>query len=93
MKGGRRWSGDVFSKMVAGSADAVTVWDGVANPVALKHLRETDRWLHSEIIPGMDVKKGKLVVIGNLLHMDALLSRLKAHEASASPKSFSFRNG
>jgi len=39
---------------------------------------KTDRWLHSEIIPGMDVKKGKLVVIGNLLHMDALLSRLKA---------------
>ena len=38
---------------------------------------KTDRWLHSEIIPGMDVKKGKLVVIGNLLHMDALLSRLK----------------
>jgi hypothetical protein len=39
---------------------------------------KTDRWLHSEIIPGMDVKRGKLVVIGNLLHMDALLSRLKA---------------
>ena len=26
----------------------------------------------------MDARKGKLVVIGNLLHMDALLSRLKA---------------
>lgn len=39
---------------------------------------KTDRWLHSEIIPGMDARKGKLVVIGNLLHMDALLSRLKA---------------
>jgi hypothetical protein len=39
---------------------------------------KTDRWLHSEIIPGLDARKGKLVVIGNLLHMDALLSRLKA---------------
>lgn len=45
------------------------------------HQRErdkTDRWLHSEIMQGMDARKGKLVVIGNLLHMDALLSRLKA---------------
>ncbi|HVB33726.1 MAG TPA: hypothetical protein VNJ52_05050 [Patescibacteria group bacterium] len=39
---------------------------------------KTDRWLHSEIMPGIDARKGKLVVIGNLLHMDALLSRLKA---------------
>ena len=39
---------------------------------------KTDRWLHSEIVPGMDARKGKLVVIGNLLHMDALLSRLRA---------------
>lgn len=39
---------------------------------------KTDRWLRSEIIPGMDAKKGKLVVIGNLLHMDALIPRLKA---------------
>jgi len=38
---------------------------------------KTDRWLHSEVMPGMDARKGKLVVIGNLLHMDALLSRLK----------------
>jgi hypothetical protein len=29
-------------------------------------------------MPGLDARKGKLVVIGNLLHMDALLSRLKA---------------
>jgi hypothetical protein len=29
-------------------------------------------------MPGMDARKGKLVVIGNLLHMDALLSRLKS---------------
>lgn len=39
---------------------------------------KTERWLRSEVVPGMDARKGKLVVIGNLLHMDALLSRLKA---------------
>ena len=39
---------------------------------------KTDRWLHSEVMPGLDARKGKLVVIGNLLHMDALLSRLKS---------------
>lgn len=38
---------------------------------------KTERWLRSEVIPGMDARKGKLVLIGNLLHMDALLSRLK----------------
>jgi hypothetical protein len=39
---------------------------------------KTDRWLHSEVMPGLDARKGRLVVIGNLLHMDALLSRLKS---------------
>jgi phage terminase large subunit-like protein len=39
---------------------------------------KTARWLHSEVMGGLDARKGKLVVIGNLLHMDALLSRLKA---------------
>lgn len=47
--------------------------------VRVKENRDkTDRWLHTEIMPGMDARKGKLVVIGNLLHMDALLSRLRA---------------
>lgn len=39
---------------------------------------KTDRWLRAEVMGGLDARKGKLVVIGNLLHMDALLSRLKA---------------
>ena len=38
---------------------------------------KTHRWLQSEVMGGLDARKGKLVVIGNLLHMDALLSRLK----------------
>ena len=39
---------------------------------------KTDRWLHSEIAGGIDARKGRLIVIGNLLHMNALLSRLRA---------------
>ncbi len=39
---------------------------------------KTERWLRSEVMGGLDSRKGKLVVIGNLLHMDALLSRLRA---------------
>ena len=39
---------------------------------------KTDRWLKSEVMGGLDARKGKIVVIGNLLHMDALLSRLRA---------------
>jgi predicted phage terminase large subunit-like protein len=39
---------------------------------------KSDRWLHSEIMGGIDARKGRLIVIGNLLHSDALLSRLKA---------------
>jgi hypothetical protein len=34
---------------------------------------KTARWLHSEVMGGLDARKGKLVVIGNQLHMDALL--------------------
>ena len=37
---------------------------------------KTDRWLKSEVIPALSAD-GRLVVIGNLLHDDALMSRLK----------------
>lgn len=39
---------------------------------------KTERWLRTEVIGSMPARKGKLIVIGNLLHMDSLLSRLKA---------------
>jgi phage terminase large subunit-like protein len=38
---------------------------------------KTERWLRSEVMGGLDARKGRLIVIGNLLHMDALLSRLR----------------
>lgn len=38
---------------------------------------KTERWLKSEVIPAMDEREGKLVVIGNQLHTDALMSRIR----------------
>lgn len=37
---------------------------------------KTDRWMRGEVIPAID-QDGRLVVIGNWLHEDALLARLK----------------
>lgn len=38
---------------------------------------KTERWLRGEVIPAIDEREGRLIVIGNQLHTDALMSRLK----------------
>lgn len=38
---------------------------------------KTERWLRGEVIPAIDEQNGRLIVIGNQLHTDALMSRLK----------------
>lgn len=38
---------------------------------------KTERWLRSEVIPAVEESKGRLILIGNLLHTDSLLSRMK----------------
>jgi predicted phage terminase large subunit-like protein len=38
----------------------------------------TENWLNSEVIPGLDKQKRKLVILINNLHMDALAARVKA---------------
>ncbi len=38
---------------------------------------KTDRWFTGEVIPAMDARSRKLVLIGNMLHTDALMSRVK----------------
>lgn len=38
---------------------------------------KTDRWMRGEVLPAIDTDGGRLVVIGNWLHEDALLARLK----------------
>jgi len=38
---------------------------------------KTERWLNTEVVPAQEEAKCKLIVIGNLLHKDALMSRIK----------------
>ena len=38
---------------------------------------KTERWLRGEVIPAIDELNGRLIVIGNQLHTDALMARLK----------------
>ncbi len=42
---------------------------------------KTERWLRGEVIPAIDEAKGRLVVIGNQLHTDALMARLAKYKA------------
>lgn len=39
---------------------------------------KTERWLRAEVIPALNERIGKLILIGNQLHSDALLSRMKS---------------
>jgi hypothetical protein len=39
---------------------------------------KTEQWLNSEVIPGLDKQKKKLVISINMLHMDGPAARLKA---------------
>lgn len=38
---------------------------------------KTERWLRGDIIPAIEETKARLIVIGNVLHTDSLLARLK----------------
>jgi predicted phage terminase large subunit-like protein len=38
---------------------------------------KSEQWLLGEVIPGMEERQGKLILIGNLLHADGLLARMK----------------
>jgi len=37
----------------------------------------SEEWILGEVIPGMEEREGKLLLIGNLLHADGLLARMK----------------
>jgi len=41
---------------------------------------KTERWLKSEVIPGIDKNTGRVIVIGNRLHSDALMARLRKNK-------------
>ncbi len=38
---------------------------------------KTERWLRSEVIPAIEETRARLILIGNVLHTDALMARLK----------------
>ena len=38
---------------------------------------KTERWLNTEVVPAQEENKCKLIIIGNLLHKDALMGRIK----------------
>lgn len=38
---------------------------------------KTDEWLRGEVIPSRDVRFGRIILIGNWLHEDALMARMK----------------
>ena len=42
-----------------------------------KYRDETEAWLTSDIIPAIDELNGRLVLLGNLLHSDAIMARVK----------------
>lgn len=47
---------------------------------------KTERWLVGEVIPAQQESKAKLVLIGNLLHNNAIMARMKAKKkADGSP--------
>lgn len=41
---------------------------------------KTERWLRGEVIPAIDEAQGRLVVIGNQLHTDALMARMSRYK-------------
>lgn len=49
-----------------------------AGKVQKKEYRDkTDQWLRGEIIPAIEENKARLIVVGNALHTDSLMARLK----------------
>lgn len=40
----------------------------------------TERWFNTEVVPGIDEHAGRILLIGNLLHTDALMARIEKRE-------------
>lgn len=49
-----------------------------AEKVDKKEYRDkTERWIRGEVIPAIEESKARLIVLGNILHTDAIMQRLK----------------
>lgn len=49
---------------------------------------KTEEWFNAEVIPAQQEDKSKLIVIGNLLHKDALMMRLKKRKKANGKRLF-----
>lgn len=41
---------------------------------------KTEKWLISEVIPAVNQEEGQVIIVGNMLHNDSLMSRLKENQ-------------
>lgn len=58
----------------------LVVCDDIENIEAVRTIdqrNKTEEWFLSDVVPAVDSDRGKLVVIGSLLHTDSLIARLK----------------
>lgn len=39
---------------------------------------KTERWMRGEVLPAIEESKARLIVLGNILHTDAIMARLKS---------------
>lgn len=43
----------------------------------IEYRNKTERWIRGEVIPAIEESKARLIVLGNILHTDAIMARLK----------------
>jgi hypothetical protein len=43
----------------------------------VEYRNKTERWMRGEVIPAIEEANGRLIVLGNILHTDAIMARLK----------------
>jgi predicted phage terminase large subunit-like protein len=56
------------------------IGDDLENNELVKTLEQRDKtqkWLETEVLPAVDQEQGQLIVIGNMLHYDSLMARLR----------------
>jgi len=51
--------------------------ESLEDVVSKEQRDKVEKWLRGEVMPALDKEKGRLIILGNLLHTDSLLSRIK----------------
>jgi len=58
----------------------LVIADDIESAESVRHKEQRDKteeWLFSEVLPAVDAVSGRVVVLGNLLHGDSVISRLE----------------